>query len=88
MSKTNSYNDQWQEPEYFTTRIWFRKWKCYSKIFKRHKDAIDDYNHMLSMLSRVPNAVINKSKTEIIEEDISIFDDLPQQYTVNVVWRT
>ena len=69
MSKTNSCNGQWQEPDHFMTKIWFKKWKCYSKIFMRHDEAVADYNRVIDMLVKVPNTVINRSKTEVIEQD-------------------
>lgn len=77
------------EPDYFIVKIWFKKWKCYRKLFTSHNAAVQDYNNVMNNLMKIPNVIINTSKTDVKKIDISIWNEtvLDPQYTVNIVWR-
>ena len=43
----------------------------------------------MNNLMKIPNVIINTSKTDVKKIDISIWNEtvLDPQYTVNIVWR-
>lgn len=77
------------EPRFFITKHWFKKWKTIKYEFEYSTFAYSKFNDIIEKLLHCKNIEIDLKRSKDTKKDISTWNDChnDNKYVVQVFWR-
>ena len=77
------------EPQFFITKRWFKKWKTIKYEFGCSSTAYSKFNNTIEELLRCKNIELDLKRSKVTKKDISHWNNscCDDKYIVQVFWR-